>query len=29
MIGQHVYDPFCCRLLTVTLCEMKAKDLES
>jgi hypothetical protein len=28
-IGAHVYDHFCCHLLTITLCEMKAKDLKS
>jgi hypothetical protein len=25
-LGAHVYDPFCCRLLTIALCEMKAKN---
>jgi hypothetical protein len=28
-MGAHVYDHFCCCLLTIVLCEMKAKDLES
>ncbi len=28
-MGAHVYDLFCCHLLTITLCEMKAEDLES
>jgi hypothetical protein len=27
--GADVYDCFCCCLLTIVLCEMKAKDLES
>jgi len=23
--GAHVYDPFCCRLLIIALCEMKVE----